>query len=222
MAASRSLRYYFDFISPYAYIGWWRFKALAKRHELTLEPVPVLLAVFLNTFENKGPAEIEPKRIYTFKHVMRLAYEFGLPLLPPPNHPFNPLLALRVAEAAEPEQKAEVIDTLYHCAWGTGEGVTEPQTVAAALESAGLPGSALVAAAGTPEVKGRLRTNTEQAMARGVFGVPSIQVDEEVFWGQDSFYHVDCFIHGDDPLHPELVERFRNLPAGSVRKPPGR
>ncbi|MEM9453095.1 MAG: 2-hydroxychromene-2-carboxylate isomerase [Myxococcota bacterium] len=222
MVASRSLRFYFDFISPYAYIGWHRFKGLAKRHELELEPVPVLFAVFLNTFGQKGPAEIEPKRLYTFKHVMRLGYEFGLPLLPPPAHPFNPLLALRVAEAAEPEQKADVLDILFHCTWGSGEGVTEPEAVAAALESAGLPGKALVVAAGTSPVKERLRINTEQAMARGVFGVPSIEIDGEVFWGQDSFYHVDCFIHGDDPLHPQLIERFEKLPAGSVRKPPAR
>lgn len=218
MAASRSLRFYFDFISPYAYLGWPQVKALAGRHGLVLQPVPVLFAAFLDSFGHKGPAEIEPKRLYTFKHVLRLAHDLGVPLRPPPAHPFNPLLALRVAEAATPEQRPAVIDVLYDRTWSTGEGVTDPEAVSAALDAAGLPGATLVAAAGTPEVKGRVRTNTEQAMARGVFGVPSMEVDGEVFWGQDTVPHVERFLAGEDPVPSDLLERWRDLPQGSVRK----
>jgi len=213
------MRFYFDFISPYAYLGWPRAKALAERHGLLLEPIPVLFAAMLDAFGHKGPAEIEPKRLYTFKHITRLAHNLGVPLHPPPAHPFKPLLALRIAGAAEPERRSAVIDVLYHQTWGIGAGVTEPEPVARALDAAGLPGTALVTAAGTPEAKARLRRDTEEALSRGVFGVPCFEIDGEVFWGQDSVPHVERFIAGDDPVTPELLERWRDLPGFHRKRP---
>ncbi|MCA9704673.1 MAG: 2-hydroxychromene-2-carboxylate isomerase [Myxococcales bacterium] len=214
---ARVLRYYFDFISPYAYLGWGPVQGLAERCAVVLQPVPVLFAAFLDAHGHKGPAEIEPKRIYTFKHVVRLAHDLGVPLRPPPAHPFNPLLALRVATAASPEQQVAVIDALYRRTWGTGEGVTTPADVQAALEAVGLPGAALVAEATNPEVKARLRRATEDALSRGIFGVPSMEVDGEVFWGQDAMPHVERFLSGDDPVPSDLLERWCDLPTGATR-----
>ncbi len=217
-----TLRFYFDFISPYAYLGWTRVKDLAKRCELELTPVPVLFAAMLNRHGHKGPAEIEPKRLYTFKHITRVAHDLGVTLTPPPAHPFNPLLALRLASLpGDPSRQRQLIDLLYARAWERSEGVTDAAAVTEALDAAGLPGAALVAEAGTDEAKARVRAQTEDALARGVFGVPSMEVEGtgEIFWGQDAVPHLERFIAGNDPVPADLLERWRNLPAQAQRTP---
>ena len=214
------LRYYLDFISPYAYLGWPQVQALAKRSGVELRPVPVLFAAMLDAHGHKGPAEIEPKRIYTFKHVVRLAHDLGVPLRPPPAHPFNPLLALRLASLPQPEpQRVRVIDLLYARTWAGGDGVTDAGALVEALEAAGLPGAAMVAEAGTAAAKQRVRAQTDDAIARGVFGVPSFEVEGtgEVFWGQDAIPHVERYLAGEDPVRPEWLDRWRDLPKGAVR-----
>lgn len=215
-----TLRYYLDFISPYAYLGWPQVRALAERCGVELRPVPVLFAAMLNAHGHKGPAEIEPKRIYTWKHVTRLAHDLGVPLRPPPAHPFNPLLALRVASLPQPEaQRVRVIDVLFALVWETGEGVTDPALVARALAAAGLPGAAMVEEAGTVAAKERVREQTEQAIERGVFGVPSMEVERtgEIFWGQDAMGHVERHLAGEDAVTEEWLARWRALPKGAVR-----
>lgn len=213
-----ALPFYFDFISPYAYLGWQQIHALAQRHGETVTPIPILFAALLSAHGHKGPAEIPSKRVYTFKHAVRLAAELGLDLVPPPAHPFNPLLALRVATAAEPSQRRAVIDALYDATWRTGEGVQTPALVGALLERAGLDGPGLVAAAQTPAVKQRLRAATDEALARGVFGVPTVFVGDELFWGQDAFGHVEAHLRGEDPAASERLAAWRDLPVG-VRRP---
>lgn len=215
-----ALRFYFDFISPYAYLGWPQARALAERCGLALEPVPVLFAAMLDAYGHKGPAEIEPKRIYTWKHVVRLAFDRGVPLCPPPAHPFNPLLGLRLASLPLPaEQRVRVIDVLYQRCWGRGEGITDAAAVIAELDAAGLPGAAMVETAGTAEAKARVRAQTDDAIARGVFGVPSFEVERtgEIFWGQDAIPHVERHLAGEDPVTKALLERWRGLPKGAVR-----
>lgn len=215
------LRYYLDFISPYAYLGWPQARALAERCGMELRPVPVLFAAMLDAHGHKGPAEIEPKRLYTFKHVTRLAHELGVPLQPPPAHPFNPLLALRVASLPRLSagERQRVIDVLYELVWATGVGVTDPAAVARALEAVGLPGAAMVAEASSPEVKDRVRNQTEDALARGVFGVPTFEVERtgELFWGQDSIPHVERHLAGNDPVTPAWLEQWKDLPKAAVR-----
>jgi len=220
-ATMDGLRYYLDFISPYAYLGWPQARALAQRCGVVLRPVPVLFAAMLDAHGNKGPAEIEPKRLYTWKHVTRLAHDLGLPLRPPPAHPFNPLLALRVASLPRlsPDEQLRAVEVLYELVWAKGVGVTDPAVVAEALEAAGLPGAAMVEEAGTPAAKERVRRQTEDAIARGVFGVPSFEVERtgEIFWGQDAIAHVERHIAGEDPVTAESLERWKDLPKAAVR-----
>lgn len=212
------LTFYFDFISPYAYLAWKAIGPLAARHQMTLRPVPILFAALLNAHGHKGPAEIPPKRIYTFKHTFRMARLAGLPLVPPPSHPFNPLLALRVASLPmADEARFPLIDALYDAAWGGLGGVETPERVAASAARAGLDGASLVAQASTPEAKERVRVQTEKALAAGVFGVPSVAVGDEVFWGVDSLPHVELYLQGRDPLSAEDLERWASLPASASR-----
>src|SRR5262245_19221684 len=150
------VRFLFDFISPYAYLAWTQIHAVAERRGAVVEPEPVLFAALLNKHGNKGPAEIPPKRIYIFKDTLTRARRLGVPLVPPPTHPFNPLLALRAASIDLPgDRRRALIDALFQATWGGGGGVTGPAEVAAAATAAGLDGQAVIAAAGTHEVKAR-------------------------------------------------------------------
>jgi 2-hydroxychromene-2-carboxylate isomerase len=217
--AQAPLRFCLDYLSPYAYLAWTRMPALAARHGRVVEPVPVLLAGFLNALGSTGPAEIPPKRVYVFKHTSRIAHEFGVPLVPPPSHPFNPLLALRVTAAVEDlEARGRLVSALFASTWGGGKGSETPEAVAAAIQAAGLDAPALLAAAQTPEVKDRVRRNTEEALAAGAFGVPSVLADGEMFFGVDSLGHLERFLRGEDPLSKVDLERWRDLPSSASRR----
>jgi 2-hydroxychromene-2-carboxylate isomerase len=200
------MRFYFDFISPYAYLGWTQIHALAARHGATVEPVPILFAALLAHGQTRGPAEIPAKRAYIYKDIKRLAATIGVALEPPPTHPFNPLLALRVA-TAEPR----TIDALFAAAWGTGEGVETEQQVARAL-----PGFYL-ARASEPAIKQQLRDATDGAIAAGVFGVPTVLAGGELFWGCDSLPHVERFLDGHDPITPEYAAKIGMLAPSATR-----
>jgi 2-hydroxychromene-2-carboxylate isomerase len=216
-----SIDFYFDFISPYAFIAWTQIHAIAERNGRTVEAIPVLLAALLDAHGTKGPAEIPAKRAFTFRDAYRKAHRLGLPvLMPPPSHPFNPLLALRVASLPfAPAKRRRVIDALYAATWSLGTGVETPDTVAAAVKQAGFDGDALVRAAQEPEAKQRLREATERAVARGVFGVPTVIVDGELFWGTDALEHVETCIRGEDPVPKDLA--WAERPASATRRQRG-
>ncbi|MEZ4380183.1 MAG: 2-hydroxychromene-2-carboxylate isomerase [Nannocystaceae bacterium] len=211
---------YFDFISPFAYLAWKRLPALAAAHGRELRPRPVLFAALLNHYGHLGPAEIAPKRAYIFKQVLRRGHERGLRITPPPAHPFNPLLGLRIAGAPQlgGDAQARAIDALFDATWGDGPGIADPTTVAAVLTRAGLDGPALVAAAGAPEAKAKLRVETEAALAAGVFGVPTMIADGELFWGDDSLDDLERFLRGEDPIDADALARWESLPAAAQRR----
>src|SRR5262245_1091901 len=141
---SATVRFLFDFISPYAYLGWTQIHAVAERHGAAVEPVPVLFAAMLNANGSKGPAEIPPKRLYLFKGLPPRSRRLGIPLSPPPSHPFNPLPALRAASVEiSADQRRPLIDALFRATWGGGGGVEGKAEVAAAATSAGLDGEAI-------------------------------------------------------------------------------
>lgn len=216
--AVRELRFLFDFISPYAYLAWTQIHALAERHGREVVPVPVLFAALLNEYGHKGPAEIPPKRVYIFKDVLRTAHRLRVPLSPPPSHPFRPLLALRAASLPlSPGERRTLIDALFRAAWGGGPGVESPAEVARAAREAGLLGEAIVAEAGSEASKARLRAQTEQAVADGAFGVPTMIADGELFWGLDSFGHLEGFLRGEDPIDPKKLASFSGTPASASR-----
>jgi 2-hydroxychromene-2-carboxylate isomerase len=213
------VRFLFDFISPYGYLGWKRIHAIADAHGRVVEPVPVLFAGLLGAHGTKGPAEVPAKRRYVFIDVMRQAHVHGIPFGLPPAHPFNPLVALRAAGMVSGAAQRTLIDALFAAVWGGGgAGIDSADKVAAAAASAGLDGAAIAEAAGTPEAKARLRTATDDAIAAGVFGVPTVLVDGAMFWGNDGLVHLDRFLGGDDPLAGVDVARWDALPSAAERK----
>lgn len=212
------MRFLFDFISPYAWLGWTQVRALAARHHRPVEFVPVLFAGLLDAWGHKGPAEIPAKRVYIFKDALRRAHDLGVPLVPPPSHPFNPLLALRVASLPMPDDVRErLIDGLFRSAWATGEGITDPAVVSRIATAAGLDGARALLDAAQDEAKTRVRVQTDAALALGVFGVPTVLVDGELFWGADAMPHLDRFLLGQDPIDPERMAKWSKIAPSSVR-----
>jgi 2-hydroxychromene-2-carboxylate isomerase len=205
----RTLRFYFDYISSNAHLAWKQLPALASRFGVTVEPVPVLFAGLLEAHGQLGPAEVRPKAIWMAKNNLRKAVLLGLPLNRPRHHPFSPLLSLRLSGLPLPDaERSALIDALFDAVWVNGIHVSEPEAVTQLVNEIGLDGPALVAAAQRPEAKARLREQTDAAIARGVFGVPSMLVENELFWGYDDWPYLELYLAGKDPIDSQAFARW--------------
>lgn len=199
------IRFYFDFISHNAYLAWTQIRPLAARFQRAVVPVPVLFAGFLDALGQMGPAEIEPKRRWMTRNVLRKAAMLDIPINAPHAHPFNPLLALRVVSApmaagmAEDERMA-LVDALFRAVWVESRDVSDPDVVRRIIDAVDLDGEGLVAQTFEDDTKQILRRETEAAIEAGGFGVPTIIVDGELFWGLDDLGFVALFLEGRDPL----------------------
>lgn len=202
--------WYFDFISPFAYLQWAKLKRLAPRVDFTYRPI--LFAGLLARNETKGPAEIPGKREFTYRHVLFTAQREGVPLRFPPAHPFNPIPALRLCIAAGSTPAA--IDRIYSHVWAQG-GATDAEALRGVAHELGIED--LDAALARPQVKDALRANFDAAIADGVFGVPSIVAGGEVFWGNDATAMFEAWL--DDPLLFDTAQMraLRELPEGVKR-----
>jgi 2-hydroxychromene-2-carboxylate isomerase len=212
-----AIRFLFDYVSPYAYLASTQIGALAERHQRQVEPVPVLFAGLLDATGTRGPAEIPAKRAYLFRDVVRLARLLGVALEPPATHPFNPLVALRVTGCvADPAARHRLVAALYRATWVERERVDQPEVVARVAEGVGLDGRALLESAASPEGKARLRHSTEEALAAGAFGVPSMLAEDELFWGLDSLPLLDRRLAGER-IDPARIEGFLSVAASARR-----
>jgi 2-hydroxychromene-2-carboxylate isomerase len=138
-------------------------------------------------------------------------------MAPPIAHPFNPLTALRVSGAVDDlELRTRVIDALYMAVWTKRTAIDTPEAVASVLNDAGLDGAKLTAIASTQEAKDRLRANTDAALLNNVFGVPTIIVDSELFWGTDTLIDVESFLKGDLPSFSDA--EWEKIPRAADRK----
>ncbi len=197
----RQVDFYFDYLSPYAYLASLEIGALCERNGVGLRWRPVLFAGLLDHWGQRGPAELPPKGLHAFKDTLRYALKRGIRLRSPRHHPFNPLVALRVAQAeVSGDAQPQVIRTLFEHGWARGGDLGSADEIAAALDAAGLDGKGLVAQTAAAEVKARLRTETDAAIARGVFGIPTMIVADELFWGLDQLGYLELFLQGRDPL----------------------
>ena len=217
--AGAALVFYFDYISPFAYLASLRVEAIGARLSRKPEPRPVLFAGLLNHFGQLGPAEIEPKRRWAFRRVLRRADQQGVRLQPPPHHPFNPLLALRVTQAAPEEQRWAVIHALFEAAWANGSGVEQEADIRQALRGQELDVDQLLHAATTAPVKDALRATTEQAIAQGVFGVPTCLLGGELYWGEDTFDDMVLEAESGGPREDERLARWLAIGATARRQP---
>jgi len=206
----RAALWYFDFVSPFAYICLHRLKELPA--DLQIEYRPVLFAGLLGHWGQKGPAEIATKRRYTYRWCNWWAKRLAIPFRFPAGHPFNPLHHLRLAIACG--TKPEAVRRIFDALWTGADDPSSPITFARLAGSLGVDPAHL----GTNDVKDALRRNTDQAAARGVFGVPTFEVDGELFWGADSIEFLNAFLCDPTVLRNDEVRRLDGLPVAAARK----
>jgi 2-hydroxychromene-2-carboxylate isomerase len=216
MADTPVVTFYFDPISPYA---WLASKQLARIEaagaDVLLEPV--LFAGMLNAHGQKGPAEIAAKRIYTFRDVMREAARQQLRFRGPPGHPFNPLQALRMCRAIEIQaDRRRFALAVFAACWEDGEDVSSMPTLLALAARCDLDGAALAEAASAPKLKQELADATARAIADGVFGVPTFRFNDELFWGADRVNALLACLAGHS-IDEANLQRFLALPPLAVR-----
>jgi 2-hydroxychromene-2-carboxylate isomerase len=213
MMDTDTLRWYFDFISPFAWLQWPKIAALAERREVELRPL--LFAAILDRIGQKGPAEIPGKREFTYRHVLWQARQVGQPLHFPPTHPFNPLAALRLCLAAPDRIKATA--AIFDWIWAQGRAGDSVDALAPVAAQLGIADPAAAIAA--PDVKAALRANYEAAIADQVFGVPTLVVRGQPYWGNDATGFALAVL--DDPtlLDDPDMRRIENLPASASRVP---
>jgi 2-hydroxychromene-2-carboxylate isomerase len=205
-------QWYFDFISPFAWLQLP--KVLALRERIAIAPVPMLFAAVLDKLGQLGPAEIPGKRDFTYRFVQWQAQRQGLPLRFPPAHPFNPLSALRLCLAAGGGWDA--VERIFVHIWKDGQAADTPDALRATAAALGI--TDLEAALAADSVKQQLRSNTEQALAAGVFGVPTLRLGGELFWGDDATGMALQYL--DDPQYFQSAEyqRLATLPQALRRR----
>lgn len=205
----KTLNWYFDFVSPFSYLQSEQLEQLPADIEIRFKPV--LFAGLLNHWDNKGPAEIAPKRTWTFEHCAWLAHKHGIPMTMPAQHPFNPLPLLRLSIALG--NTPAVVHRLFRYVWQEGRLPTEPDNWERLLAEL----DASIAMLGRLEVKQELLANGEEAIAAGVFGVPTSVVDNRCFWGLDATEMLLAYLRGDPFFRSEQLQAARNLPQGIQR-----
>lgn len=210
MSDAPPIRWYFDFISPFAYLHWPKVRALMGEREVAC--VPILFATVLDAHGHKGPAEIPGKREFTYRHVLWQARRAGVPLVFPPAHPFNPLAALRLGIAAG--ASVEAIDAIFDWIWVQGRAGDSVEALAPVCARLGMDPALPADAA----VKQALRQNTEEALQAGVFGVPTLAVGNLLFWGNDA--HAFALEALRDPalFDDAQMRRLASLPVGVRRR----
>ena len=208
----RAADWYFDFLSPFSYLQLVQFDRLPADVEVTLRPV--LFAGLLGHWEHKGPAEIPAKRIHTYRWCHWYAARHGIPFRMPPAHPFNPLRPLRlaVAQGAEPA----IVRAIFNAIWAEGRDPSRNDEWQALTERLAIADADEVIA--RPEVKEALRRNTEEAAGRGVFGVPTFAIGDELFWGFDATDLVLDYLNDPGLLQTGEYARIANLPIAQARK----
>lgn len=202
--------WYFDFISPFSYLQSELLHTLPGDVDVTFRPV--LFAGLLSHWDNKGPAEIVPKRTWTFEHCAWLAHKHGIPMTMPPHHPFNPLPLLRLCIALGNTRDA--VRRLFGFVWRDGRLPIDEAHWQALMTEVGVTPEMLDA----PDVKLQLRANGEMAIAANVFGVPTAVVDNRCFWGLDSTDMLVAYLRDDPFFSSDLLRQAQTLPQGIQRK----
>jgi 2-hydroxychromene-2-carboxylate isomerase len=204
--------WYFDFVSPFAYLQSERLASLAPAIRVRYRPI--LFAGLLEAYGQKGPAEIPAKRVFTYRFVVWQARRLGIALKFPHEHPFNPLPLLRLAIACDCAPDA--VHRIFRFVWRDGRLPDLPIEWAELVHDLGVADAKTRIA--SPEVKDALRRNTDEAVARGVFGVPTLAIGDALFWGVDATDMArEYAANGARFVDPEY-QRVATLPEGVQRR----
>jgi len=190
----KQITFYLDFISPYAYLAFEKLPQALMGHSYSVTYKPVLFVALLKHHGQLGPAEIAGKREWTYRQVLWLAQREGIALQLPATHPFNPLALLRLATAcdAQGEPNRYVCEAVFSHVWHGGAEASDAMRLQALTKHL-----APARAVDSDGVKAQLKANTDEAIARGVFGVPTFAVDGKLFWGFDALPMLAAYLSGD-------------------------
>ena len=190
----KHLTFYLDFISPYAYLAFEKLPQALMGHSVSVTYKPILFAALLKHHGQLGPAEMPGKRDWTYRQVLWHAHNQGVDLQTPASHPFNPLSLLRLAVACSPQGTPNryVCETVFKHVWQGGAPADDPERLQQLTQLLASQRSVT-----SDEVKAQLKANTDDALALGVFGVPTIAVDDKLFWGFDALPMLNDYLNKD-------------------------
>jgi 2-hydroxychromene-2-carboxylate isomerase len=184
----KQFEFWFDFGSPAAYLAWKRLPQFLRRTGATVAHRPMLLGGVFKATGNASPITIPAKGKWILEDLARSARKDGVPLSYGPGFPVNTLALMRGAigvQLRKPDRFTPFVDAVYDAMFGRAADLRDEKVVAEVLAAAGFAPAEVLALAANPEVKQALIRNTEEAVARGVFGAPTFFVGSEMFWGQD-------------------------------------
>ncbi|MCP2020130.1 2-hydroxychromene-2-carboxylate isomerase [Pseudomonas laurylsulfatiphila] len=185
---SKTVEFYFDLGSPATYLAYTQLPKICAQTDSRLVYIPLLLGGVFKATGNASPATIPAKGRYMFQDLDRYAKRYGVPLKFNPHFPINTLMLMRAVTGMQlrhPERFAAFLDCLFKAIWVEGRSLDEPATVAAVLSENGFNPQEVLALTADEEIKTALKDNTEKAVQRGVFGAPSMFVDNQLYFGQD-------------------------------------
>lgn len=176
---NHEIDWYFDFISPFAYFQHQRLRR--DYPHLKINYLPILFGAVLQKYNHKGPAEIPSKRTMTYRYCTWFSKKQGISFEFPNTHPFRPVSVLRLCIAAGAD--TNVVTSIFEFIWSQGQDPSTEENLFRLANSLGVRDHA--EAISQPSVKDKLRENTEKASSLGVFGVPTIAINDQIFWGDD-------------------------------------
>jgi 2-hydroxychromene-2-carboxylate isomerase len=189
----KNITFYFDFVSPYAYLAFEDLPQALMGLSYSVTYKPLLLAGLLKHYGQMGPVEIPGKREWTYRHVQWLANTKALPLDMPDHHPFNPLAILRLAVASSQNgcPNRFVCETILRHVWVGGQDAIDSLRLSALTDKVSPQRDP-----SSPEVKAQLKAHADEAIELGIFGVPTFKVDGKVFWGFDAIPMLRAYLEG--------------------------
>lgn len=191
------ITFHLDFVSPYSWLAFEQLPKALQGLSVRVRYKPVLLGALLQQMGNVGPAAIAPKRAWTARHVQWLGASLGCGLDMPPQFPFNsiPLLRLALAHSEDGYVNRYTAGTVLRHVWLGGQDPLAPERVE--LLTQALAEQWQPEGDASAHAKALLRANTDEAAARGVFGVPMFEVGGKLFWGLDSLPMLRACLEGD-------------------------
>ena len=191
------VEYFFDYVSPFAYLADTQLPGLAQRTGAEIVHRPFFLGGVMQATKNSPPITVPNKGRYMFVEIQRWAKRYGVPANPNPHFPVNTLTAMRVAVAALGDPRfGDLHRALFRAVWVDGQNLADEAVLEATVAAAGLDAAALLARAKEQAAKDALRRNTEEAVERGAFGAPTFFVGDEMFWGNDRLDFVEEALGG--------------------------
>ncbi len=183
----KQVEFYFDFGSPYSYLAYKALPAIAAARGAQIAWRPMLLGGVFKATGNHSPVEIPAKGKWLQQDLRRWAARYGAVFRHNPHFPINTLVLMRGAVGMQMRGSdfPRYVATVFRAMWAEPRNLGDPVELAAVLRQAGFDADAFQAMVNDAAVKEQLKKNTEEAVARGVFGAPTFFVGEEMYWGQD-------------------------------------